>query len=36
MVRRQNWFITAEHPVKMQGRSSVQLIRLQKPQLFIR
>lgn len=20
MVRRQNWFITAEHPVKMQGR----------------
>lgn len=27
---------TAEHPVKMQGRSFVQLIRLQKPQLFIR
>ena len=27
---------TAEHPVKMQGRSFVQLIRLQNPQLFIR
>lgn len=28
--------VTYNNPVKMQGRNFVQLIRLQKPQLFIR